>query len=351
MRLRRRPRLAAVVVAAVALVPLACGDDEAADGGADTSAAAGEQSITVYSGRNLELVGPLLEQFTEETGIEVEVRDGDSAELAAQILTEGDASPADVFFSQDAGALGALSKAGLLAVLPEDTTALVPDAYRAADRTWVGTSGRARVIIYNPDLVATPPEDIDDLLDPQYRGKIGFAPSNASFQAFVTGLRILRGDDGAREWLEAFAAQQPVAYENNVGVRDAVDAGQVSVGLVNHYYLYELISEKGEENVTARNQFIGGGDPGGLVNVAGVGVVASTDDEEAAEELVAYLLSQAGQDYFAQQTYEYPLVAGVEAADALPSLSELDPPQIDLSELDSLQQTQELLAETGLLTQ
>lgn len=331
----------------LALVAASCGGDDDADSGDESDT----ESITLYTGRNLELVGDLIDQFTEETGIEVEVREGDSAELAAQLLTEGDATPADVFLSQDAGALGALSKAELLAELPQETLDLVPPAYRGKNGDWIGTSGRARVIIVNPELVETPPESIDDLLDPQYKGKIGFAPSNASFQAFVTGLRVLRGDDGAKQWLEAFAAQEPVAYENNVAVRDAVDSGEVSVGLVNHYYLYELIEEVGEENVTATNVYLTGGDPGGLINVAGVAILKASDKYDAALEFINYLVGEPGQEYFADVTFEYPLNPAVAANEALPPIETLDPPQLDLSDLDTLEETQALLAETGLLTQ
>jgi iron(III) transport system substrate-binding protein len=341
------PAILVPVLAALAVLATACGgsDDEGAadDGG-------GESSLVLYSGRSGDLVDPLIEQFSEETGIEVEVREGSSAELAAQLLTEGDASPADVYFSQDAGALGAVGKAGLFAPLGDELVAEVPEAYRAADGTWVGTSGRVRVLVYDPEAVPAPPTTIDDLLGSEWKGRIGFAPSNASFQAFVTGLRVLRGEDGAREWLEAFAAQDPVAYENNVAIRDAVDAGELPLGLVNHYYLLERVAEVGEEDVNARNQFMAAGDVGGLVNVAGVGVLASSEHPEQARELVAYLLGPEGQEYFATETFEYPLVAGTAAAEGLPPLDTLEPPQIDLSDLDSLEQTQALLAEVGLLT-
>lgn len=331
---------------ALLAVASACGGTDAEGGGADGDS----EALVVYSGRSSDLVGPLIEQFTEATGVEVEVRDGSSAELAAQLLTEGDASPADVYFSQDAGALGAVGKAGLFAPLDEELVAEVPQAYRAKDRSWVGTSGRVRVLVVNPEMVPDPPDTIDELLDPQWKDKIGFAPSNASFQAFVTGLRVVRGEDGAREWLEAFAAQEPVAFENNVAVRDAVDSGELPLGLVNHYYLLEKVAEEGEENVTARNHFMAAGDVGGLVNVAGVGVLASSEHPEQARELVAYLLGPEGQEYFAQETFEYPLVAGSEPAESLPPLETLEPPQIDLSDLDSLEETQQLLADVGLLT-
>ncbi len=333
LRSRRSPALALGALVLLGTVAAACGGGSSS--GTTADGAEKEQRIVVYSGRKEELVGDLVEQFTKDTGIEVDLRAGDSGELAAQIITEGGASPADVFFSQDAGALGALAK--------------VPEAYRSSDGQWVGTSGRVRVILYNSEKVTDPPTNIDDLLDPAYKGQIGFAPSNASFQSFVTGLRVLRGEDGATEWLEKFAAQQPKAYEGNSQVRDAVDAGEVEVGLVNHYYLLEKLSETGGTGVVAKNQFVGGGDPGGLVNVAGVGILKSSDNKAAAQEFVDYLLAKGAQTYFAERTFEYPLVEGVPAAADLPPLDELDAPTLDLSDLDSLAATQELLAQTGLL--
>lgn len=333
-----------------ALAPLvllaACGGDAATD--PSTTAPGG--TITVYSGRNEELVGPLLDAFTAATGILVEFRGGDSGELAAQLLTEGGASPADVFFSQDAGALGAVEKAGLFGRLPDDLVELVPAALRSADGRWVGTSARVRVLVVDPALVPAAPTTIDELLDPQWKGRIGFAPNNASWQSFVTGLRVLRGDDGARTWLEAFAANDPVAYEKNSVIVDAVNAGDVAIGLVNHYYLYEKIDAEGADTVTAVNQFLAPGDPGGLVNVAGIGVLAGSDNVAAAQALINYLLSDAGQRYFAEETFEYPLVSTVAPASVLPSLASLSAPQIDLSDLSTLAETQELLAEVGLLT-
>ncbi len=308
-----------------------------------------EGSLTVYSGRSEKLVADLYAQFTADTGVAVEARYGDSGELAGQILTEDAATPADVFFSQDAGALGAVSAAGLFTELLDGTLDHVSAEHRSTDNDWVGASGRARVIVYNPTLVTTPPATVDELLDPAWKGRIGFAPTNASWQSFVTALRVIRGDDAAREWLEAFAANEPVAYEKNAAVRDAVNAGEVALGLVNHYYLYEKIAAEGADAVVAENQYLPG-DVGGLVNVAGAGVLSNSDNEAAAQCFVAYLLSDGGQEYFVTKTFEYPLVDGIAPAEGLPTLDELDPPAIDLADLSSIAETQELLADVGLLT-
>ena len=219
--------------------------------------------------------------------------------------------------------------------------------------TWSATAGTIVVSAANvtiKNIICT--ISIDEVVSGDFAdGRIGYAPTNASWQSFVTGLRVLRGEDGARQWLEEFATQEPVAYEGNSQVRDAVDTGEVQIGLINHYYLFELIAEKGAEGVTALNQFMAPGDPGGLVNVAGAGILASSDQQEQALALVDYLTGEKAQAFFAQQTSEYPVVGGVAAPEGLPSLESLEAPAIDLSDLDSIAATQALLAEVGLLTQ
>jgi iron(III) transport system substrate-binding protein len=357
--MRRTPRTLAALCALL-LVAAGCGDsDDTAtpeDATSSTTAEAGagddsasDGALTVYSGRSEELVGPLLEQFTEDTGIEVEVRYGDTAEMAALILEEGDNSPADVYYGQDAGALGALSGEGRLADLPEELLDQVDPSLRSQAGQWVGTSGRARVVVYNTDMLteADVPASILDLTRPEWKGRIGWAPTNGSFQAFVTALRVLEGEEGAREWLEGIQANEPVVFENNGSIVEAVAAGEVEVGLVNHYYLYRFLAEDPE--FAAANKFFTDGDPGALINVAGVGVVDTTDQSEDAQALVEYLLSAPAQEYFAQETFEIPLAADVEPAVELPDLDTLTLPEIDLDQLEDLEGTLSLLTETGVL--
>jgi iron(III) transport system substrate-binding protein len=356
---RRSWRLLAVL-ATLGLVA-ACGDDGGTSSATPTTTTNSATttpattikpsgSITVYSGRNEALVKPILDQFTADTGITVGFRAGDSGTLGAQLLTEGKSSPADVFFSQDAGALGAVSRAGLLDKLPSATIGRVPATYSAKDGTWVGVSGRVRVVVYNPSQAPTPPKTIDEVVDSKWKGKVGYAPTNASWQSFVTALRVVRGETGAKTWLEKFKANDPKPYNGNGAVRDAVNGGEISLGLINHYYIYEKIAAEGAAKVVAKNQYLTGGDVGGLVNVAGVGVLSSSKNKPAAMALVDYLLGDKAQKYFAEKTFEYPLVAGVATSVDLPKLDSLKPPAIDLSDLDSLEKPQDLLASVGLLT-
>ena len=339
-----RRRLTALVAAGALVLGLtAC----TSGGGGDDS-----DALVVYSGRSEKLVGPLLEEIEKSTGIDLEVRYASTPEMAAQIAEEGEASPADVFFSQDAGALGALSKAGLLAELDDAAVRAVPAEYRAPDGTWVATSLRARVLVYDSERLSEQqvPDSIDALVEPEWKGLLGYAPTNASFQSFVTALRVDRGDAAAEEWLRGFLANEPRSYDNNVSLLEAVDTGAVEVGLTNHYYWYNTAREKGAENMRARVRYMAKGDPGGLVNVAGVGVLASTDRPEEARKVVDALLGEDAQRYFVEKESEYPVRPGVaiEGVD-LPPLDSLGGPDIDLGDLDSLEQTQALLARVGMI--
>ncbi|MHB1210920.1 MAG: iron ABC transporter substrate-binding protein [Candidatus Nanopelagicales bacterium] len=323
----------------------------ACSSGTTSSTPAGGEPLVVYSGRSEELVAPLFARFTEETGIAVSARYGDSAELAAQLIEEGDATPAQVYFSQDAGALGAVAAEGLLAPLPDGVAAGVPAQYQSTDGTWTGVTGRARVIAYAPDQVAADevPSTVLELTDPRWRGQVGIAPTNASFQAFVTAMRRTEGEEATKAWLEGLVANDVQTYEKNGLILDAVDAGQVQLGLINHYYWYEKAAEVGADAMRAKIAFMAPGDPGSLVNVAGVGVTGPAADNAYAAELVAWLLTPAVQQWFVENTYEYPLVAGVATADGLPALESLNGPDVALADLADLPGTLDLLAEVGLL--
>jgi iron(III) transport system substrate-binding protein len=344
-------RIAVGLVGVLLTLGLAsCGSDE--ESSQSTTGSQSDQKITVYSGRSEELVQPVLDQFSKDTGIEVEGRYGNTAQLAAQLLEEGEKSPAEVFFAQDAGALGAVTKAGMFAPLPSSTTQLVPEQYRANNDAWIGVTARSRVLAYNPDLVAKDdlPDSVYELTEPEWKGKIGVAPTNASFQAFVTAIRVQDGDDKAREFLAGLKANEPAIRDGNAPILEEINDGKIAVGLINHYYVGELAKEKGvsPDALNAKLYFFPDGDPGALVNVAGVGVLKNAANDPEAQAFVDYLLDQKSQSYFAEQTYEYPVVQGVAGPSGVPALDELDGPEIDLNDLDSLEQTITLIKESGL---
>jgi iron(III) transport system substrate-binding protein len=312
------------------------------------SESGGGSPLTVYSGREEELVAPLFELFERETGIDVEVRFGDSAELAATIAEEGDNSPADVFFAQDPGSLGSVER--VLEPLPDDILGRVPERFRDAEGRWVGTSGRVRVIAYNTEelVEADVPDSVFELTDPRWKGKIGIAPTNASFQAFVTAMRLSAGEDRTRDWLERLKANEPKTYEKNTPIVEAVAAGEIELGLVNHYYLYVVKEEQSDAAVA--NHFLERGDPGALVSVAGAGVLESADDPSDAERFVEFLLSDEGQRFYTNtsEEAEYPLVAGIQPRRGLRPLAQLEGPAVELTALGpELERTLELLNELG----
>ncbi|HEX5567048.1 MAG TPA: iron ABC transporter substrate-binding protein [Streptomyces sp.] len=351
MRKTAPRRLAALAaVALVAPLMAACGSEDEGSSSKAEAEAKGSDTLVVYSGRNEELIDPLLKKMEKATGTKVEVRYGDSAELAAQLLEEGDRTKAGLFLSQDAGALGALTKKGRLEALPEKSLEKVDKAFRAEDGTWVGVSGRARVIAYDPKKVDKAPDSVHDLTAPRWKGKIAYAPTNASFQSFVTAMRVLEGDDATRTWLKDFKANDPQVYEKNTPALEAVNSGKAELALINHYYWYEKVAEEGEVKVRARLHFPTKGDPGALVNVAGVGVLKGTDQSAAAKKAVDFLLSEEAQKYFADETKEYPLAAGVTSeVEDLPPLESIDAPEIDLSRLESLEETLAMLRDVGMV--
>jgi iron(III) transport system substrate-binding protein len=340
--------MATVIGAALVVGTAACSDDS----GGSSGGGSGDKSVTIYSGRAEALVKPVLDRFTQETGIALQVRYGTTAQMAAQLVEEGANSPADVFLAQDAGALGAVNKRGLFAALPSEVTAKVPAAYRAEDNKWVGVTARARVLVYNPALVpaADLPRSVFDLTDPLWKGKVAVAPTNGSFQAFVTAVRVQHGEARAKEFFTGLKANGVQIRDNNIAIVEDVDSGKVAMGLVNHYYLGEIAKERGTtpDKMNAKLHFFAAGDSGAMVNVSGVGVLSGAGSDPDVRSLLDYLLGTGAQTQFAEQTFEYPVISGVPGPAYVPALADLKPPAIDLNDLETLEASIALIKEAGL---
>jgi iron(III) transport system substrate-binding protein len=332
----RRSWWALAVGAAVLAAPTACASDSG-------------PTITIYSGRTAELIGPLLEQYADESGVDIDVRYGDTSELALLLETEGDKSGADVFLSQSPGATGYLDELGLLAELsPEVLDAVAPGAH-AEDGRWVGFSGRQRVLVYNVEQVdeSELPDSVFDLTGPEWKGRVGVAPSNGSFQDFVTAMRQDVGDDETAAFLEGLAANDVETFANNNAIVEAVGRGEVDVGLVNHYYNERVLKE--DPDAASRNHYFAADDIGSLAIVTAASVLASADDKAAAEDLVRFLLSTEAQEFFRDETLEYPLAAGVDPPEGLPPLDFGAIDGVDLGSLGGgLKGTLDLIEASGL---
>jgi iron(III) transport system substrate-binding protein len=302
-----------------------------------------DETLTVYSGRNEELIAPLLDRFAEETGIDIEVRYAGSVELALLIREEGEQSPADVFISQSPGPIAFLTEIGLLTGLSEDTLDL---AQHSKSGQWVAISGRQRVLVYNRGNIAPEqlPSSIFQLTEPQWDGRIGLAPGNGSFQDFFTLFRLEHGDDVALEWLNSLVANGAQTYGKNSAIVQAVARGEIDAGLVNHYYNARLKVEN--PDTPSENHLLDTGDPGAVTIATAASAVAS-GHQELAEQFIRFLLQSDSQQYFADETLEYPMAAGIKPAAGIEAAA-----TIDLGEFDSLggglERTLELIREAGL---
>lgn len=331
----------------LALVLTACGSSETVDESTTTTVAE-DTSLVLYAGRNENFVQPVIDSFTAATGIEVDVRYAGTGELATTLTAEGSSTPADVFWAQDPAFIGGIAKQGLLSQLPADVLSLVDPRFADADGLWVGITGRSRVLVYNTDLVSTDelPASVWDLVEPEWNGRFGIAPSNGSFVAFVTGMILVEGEERTLEWLQGIAANNPVIFDGNGPIVDAVVAGDLDAGLVNHYYLLQRIEQLGD--VPAANHYFPSGDPGGLVMAAGAGILASSDEPEAAAQLIRHLLSDEAQAHFLT-LFEYPLIDGAGTPDGQLPLADLPTLDISLTDTaDTLEPALELIAEAGL---
>ncbi|MDO5730150.1 extracellular solute-binding protein [Corynebacterium sphenisci] len=352
MSVKKKLPATGLALAGLAGALVGCGSDSGSAGDASGAAAADspDGALVIYSGRSEDLVAPLIEKFAEGVDYDVDVRYGKSAEQAQLLLTEGEATPADVFFSQESGALGLVSEQGMLAPLSDAVLDRVPAGFAAADGTWVGVTGRARVVAYDRDTVdaAEAPDTVEAMVDPKWKGRIGVAPGNASFIAFVSAMRDARGDEATAAWLDKLVANEPVIYEKNSHILEGVDTGEVAIGLINHYYWFREAAERGGENMRAQLKYGAAGDLAALVNATGVGVLAGAAEDDRAREFVDFLLSDAAQTWFTETTFEFPLIDGIASPEGVPALDSMTVPDVDLAKLGDVAGTTALIDASGL---
>ncbi len=339
--LSTRPTVAAWLLLLAAALLAGCGGQ---------TAGAGEQtdSLVIYAARNENLVGELIERFSETTGIETLVKYGSTSEIASTLNEEGDNSPADVFYTRDPGGLLAVS--GLLSPLPDDILDSVPEWARADGGNWVGVSARARVVVYNTDRLEESdlPQSIEDFTKPEWKGRVGWSPTSGPTQTMVTAMRVLWGEERTRRWLEGIRNNDATAYANHTATVAGVGAGEVDVGLVNHYYLLRFLEEQGE-SFPARNYHLPHDGPGNLLIVVGAGILETAPNRANAERFLRFLLSEEAQSYLTDHAYDYPLADGAAPNAALTPLDQIRRPDVEQAQLGDVRPTERLMREVGVI--
>jgi iron(III) transport system substrate-binding protein len=346
------PRLlfAAACAALIAAAVAGCGSSSSSSSDASVESAAGK-TLVLYSAQHEQMTEAFAKGFEEKTGAKVEVREGEDEELANQVEQEGSASPADVILTENTPPLEALAEKGLLAKVEKPTLEQVPAQYNSDEGDWVGVAARETVMVYNPELVAESelPKSILELGEPQWQGKLAIAPSEPDFVPVVSAIEKLDGRPQAKEWLEGFAANAK-HYNDNEGIIAAVDAGQVGAGIVNHYYWFEARAEEGAAKVPSKLHYFGHQDPGALVDISGAAALASAPDPELAQEFLAYISSDEGQEAMTHSgDWQYPLNEAATPPPGVMPFTELDPPKVTPADHGDGTAPVELMQEVGLL--
>lgn len=338
----RRAMAFCVGAAAVSTVLAGCGSGGAASGASTT--------LTVYNAQHEELVKPMVDAFTTQTGIRVNIRSGEDSELANQLIQEGAASPADVFLTENSPSMDLVDSKGDFARIDSATAAQVPPGFVPSSGDWVGFAARSTVLAYNSRQL-TPealPASITDLASPQWKGKIGIAPGGADFQAIVSAVVALKGPAEAEQWLAGLKTNAKI-YQGNTAVLKAVNSGEIQTGVIYHYYWYKDRAQSGANSANTELKFFGNQDPGAFLSTSGAGVLKSGKHQAQAQQLVKFLTSTSGQQILANSTaLEYPVANGVAPNPRLKPLSELTPPAVDPSRLNGPQVIQ-LMQQAGLL--
>ena len=353
-------RIKIFISSAVILCATACGGAErfeidglAAEIHSGQCAEKSDDVVTIYSGRKENLIDPVLRAFECASGINVQVRWGKSAELAMLIDEEGNQSPADVFLSQSPGPVSFLEAKGLLAALPETTLNRVASQNRSDADTWVGFSGRKRVLVYNIDDLdpSDLPSSVFELTEERWQGQVAIPATNGSFMDWFTVFRNYHGDDVATEWLQGMVDNDARYYPNNRSIVEAASRGEVKVGLVNHYYNYQESAAGGSKH-RAENHDFNDNDIGSLLIITAATILKSTETTVNAQALVDYLLSSPVQQYFTDQTLEYPLAANIAPNHVLPPLAALQIGSVDFDSLgNGLDETSRIIESSGIQNQ
>ncbi|MDH6124022.1 iron ABC transporter substrate-binding protein [Kitasatospora sp. GP82] len=351
--------VAALSLATVCVLALAaCGssgggtstDTSTAASSASTGQSLAGQTVTVYSGQHEQTVKALAADFEKRTGVKVELRSGDEAELANQILQEGKASPADVFYAENPPALTVLEEQGLLAPVQPDTLKSVPAEDSSPKGDWVGVSARTAAFLAAEGKGAdtAPPASVRDLAKPEWKGRLGIAPSETDFAPIVTRMIKTDGADAARQWLLGLKANAK-SYGSNEDLSAAINSGEVEGGVIDHYYFYRLRDEKTTAQTHSKLHYFAKSDPGALIDVSGAGALKSGKHQQAAQAFLGYLASAPAQTLIAtSESYEYPLVAGVKAKAELPVLDTIGS-VASVADLGDGKEALQLLQDTGLL--
>ena len=342
----------------IATLLLGCGggDSEFLDGRAaeiysGECAGGNGRSVTIYSGRTENLINPVLEAFACETGTDVQVRWGSSINLALLLNEEGTKTQADIFLSRSPGPVGYLESKDLLGQISNDVLSLVDEQNHSSAGTWVGFSGRKRVLVYNTDEFSpeTLPESVFDLTSPEFKGKVAIPGTNGSFLDWFTVFIDQYGEETATQWLSDMVDNDAKYYPNNRSIVEAAGRGEISMGLVNHYYNYQEVAANPDTH-KALNYSFSDNDIGSLLVITAATILGSSENVEAGEDLLAYLLTVPVQQYFTDRTFEYPLAAGVAPNAALPPLTALEIGSVDFDKLGGgFEEASRIIEASGIL--
>lgn len=313
----------------------------------------GSDTLTLYNGQHPQTTQALVSAFERETGIDVKIRHDDEAVLANQLAEEGSSSPADLLYTENSPALEFLQSKGLLAPVSAPTLSAVASRYNSPQDDWIGVSARVSVMDYSTRRLtpAQLPSSIMDLAGPQWKDKLGLAPSETDFQPIVTSIAVAHGQAAALQWLKAVKANAGGhVYPDNESLTDAINKGTIALGIINHYYWYREKAVAGSVGLHSAIGFFAAGDPGYVLDVSGAAVLKSSKKQAAAQKFLAFLVSPTGQSIIAKSdSFEYPIGSGAVTAQPIPAFSSLHPNSLTVAQLGDGQVAIKLLQEAQLL--